>query len=75
MLKIFLLLVAWFILFAISWPLAILVLVLTPLAWLITLPFMLVLFLLRGLWVFFKALILAPAYLLGWRPRGQARAV
>ncbi len=75
MLKIFLLLVAWFILFALSWPLAILVLLLTPLAWLITLPFMLTLFLLRGVWVFLKALILTPAYLLGWRPRGQARAV
>ncbi|HAU68478.1 MAG: hypothetical protein P8I38_11445 [Arenicella sp.] len=68
MLKIFFILVAWCILFALSWPLAILVIVFTPLAWLITLPFLILAFVLRGAWALIKGILLAPAYLLGWRP-------
>jgi hypothetical protein len=50
------LLVAWFLLFAVAWPLAVLVLLLAPLIWLVALPFRLVgvvfeaLFALRVFW-------------------------
>ena len=37
--KVMLLLLAWLILLALSWPLAILVFVLAPLVWLVALPF------------------------------------
>ena len=58
-------LVAWFLLLVLCWPLAILVLVLWPLAWLIALPFRLVGITFEAVFAFFRALLRLPARLLG----------
>jgi hypothetical protein len=65
--KILIVLIAWFILLAIAWPLAILVLVLFPILWLLSIPFRIVGALLEGLVALVKALLLLPARLLGYR--------
>ena len=58
---------AWFILLAICWPLALLVLLLWPLLWLISIPFRIVGYVLGGMLAFVKALFFLPARLLGAR--------
>ena len=54
-------LILWLILFAISWPLALAVLVLYPVVWLISLPFRVVGITVEGLFEFLRALISFPA--------------
>ena len=66
--------VAWCILFVLCWPVALLVLVLWPLAWLLALPFRLVGITFTALFAFLQALLFLPARLLDWRPR-QAHSV
>jgi hypothetical protein len=66
--KTLLVLVCWFVLFALSWPLALLVLVLWPIAWLVCLPFRLVGMSVAALFSFLRALLFLPARLLGARP-------
>jgi hypothetical protein len=63
--KTLLVMLAWCILFVLSWPIALLVLVLFPLFWLIALPFRLVGFTLSAVFAFLKALLFLPARLLG----------
>jgi len=58
----------WLLLFVVCWPIAILALVLWPLAWLLTLPFRLVGIAVEGVFAFLKALFMLPARLLGARP-------
>ena len=65
--KAFLVLVLWCMLFVLSWPLAILALVLFPLVWLILLPFRLVWISAEAVVALFKAIIFLPARLLGYR--------
>jgi hypothetical protein len=59
----------WLLLFFLCWPLAVLALVLYPLAWLLLLPFRLVGLAVEGVFEFLRALFLLPARLLGARPR------
>ena len=66
--KILVALIAWFILLAVAWPLAIIVLVLFPILWLLSIPFRIVGALLEGLVALLKAIFLLPARLLGHRP-------
>lgn len=66
--KILLVLIAWFILLAVAWPLAIVALVLFPILWLLSIPFRIVGALLEGLVALVKAIFLLPARLLGYRP-------
>lgn len=54
-------LIAWLVLLAISWPLAVAVLVLYPLVWLLSLPFRVVGITVDGLFEFLRALIRFPA--------------
>lgn len=61
--------VAWCILFVLCWPLAILALVLWPVAWLIALPFRLIGVTFSALFALLQALLQLPARLLGWRPQ------
>ena len=61
-------LIAWCILLAVAWPLAIVVLVLFPVLWLLSIPLRIVGALLGGLVALVKALFLLPARLLGHRP-------
>lgn len=60
--------VLWLILLAISWPLALLALVLLPIAWLLTLPFRLVGISVRGVFDLIDELFKLPARVLRGRP-------
>ncbi|MFL6603124.1 MAG: hypothetical protein ACJ8R9_17590 [Steroidobacteraceae bacterium] len=60
-------LVAWFLLLALCWPLAVLALVLWPLAWLISLPFRLLGITFEALFALLRAILMLPARLLGYR--------
>lgn len=55
----------WLLLFAISWPLALLALLLWPVAWLLTLPFRLVGIVVDGIFSLLRALVMLPSRLLG----------
>jgi hypothetical protein len=65
--KALILCVAWCILLVISWPLALVVLVLAPLLWLVSLPFRLLGICVGAMFAFLKALLFLPARLLGYR--------
>ena len=62
-----LLLLAWFILFAVSWPLALLALVVWPLVWLISLPLALIGMGVEAVFVLIKTVLYLPARILGHR--------
>ena len=63
----FLVIVLWCILFLLSWPIALLALVLFPFVWLILLPFRLVFVSVEAVFALFKAIIFLPARLLRGR--------
>ena len=65
--KALILFVAWCILLALSWPVALLALVLLPLVWLLSLPFRLVGISVAALFALLKSLLFLPARLLGYR--------
>lgn len=65
--KVLLLVVGWFILFVLSWPLAILLLILAPLVWLVSLPFRLLGLVVGALLALVKTLLFLPARVLGYR--------
>lgn len=58
-------LLLFLILFVLSWPLALLALLLYPLVWLLLLPFRLVGIAVEGVFELLRALVLLPARLLG----------
>ncbi len=60
-------LILWLLLAAISWPLALLVLVLWPVVWLLLLPFRLLGIAVDGVFGLVRALVTLPARLLGGR--------
>jgi hypothetical protein len=66
--KLLILFLLWCILFVLCWPLALLVLVASPLVCLLTLPFWLLGVCVGGVFAFLKALLFLPARVLGWRP-------
>jgi hypothetical protein len=57
--------ILWLILLWISWPLALLALVLYPVVWLVLLPFRLIGIAVEGVFELLKAIIMLPAKLLG----------
>ena len=59
--------VAWCILFVLSWPVALVVLVLLPLVWLIALAFRLVGICVGAVFALLKSILFLPARLLGYR--------
>ena len=59
--------VAWCVLLAVAWPLALLILVLWPLLWLLSLPFRFLGVCVDALLAFVKALLFLPARILGHR--------
>jgi hypothetical protein len=65
--KALLLFVAWCILFVLSWPLALLALVLFPLVWLLSLPFRLVGLTVGAVFALLKAVLFLPSRMLGHR--------
>jgi hypothetical protein len=60
-------LVAWFLLLILCWPVAVLALVLWPLAWLISLPFRLLGITFDAVFALLRAILMLPARLLGHR--------
>jgi hypothetical protein len=60
-------LVAWFLLLVLCWPVALLALVLWPLAWLISLPFRLLGITFEAVFALLRAILMLPARLLGHR--------
>ncbi|HEX4644226.1 MAG TPA: hypothetical protein VH598_01315 [Verrucomicrobiae bacterium] len=67
--KVLILFVAWCILFVLSWPLALLALIVAPLIWLLLLPFRLVFLCVEALFALIRGLLFLPARLLGCRSR------
>lgn len=62
-----LIVLVWCLLFAVAWPLAILLVVLLPLLWLLSIPFRIFGIVLGAVLAFIKALLFLPARLLGHR--------
>jgi hypothetical protein len=62
-------LLVWLLLLIVSWPLALLALILYPFIWLLSLPFRLVGITLEAVFAFLKALLFLPARVLGGSPR------
>ena len=69
--KALILFVAWCILLALCWPLALLALVLFPLVWLLSLPLRLLGLTIHAAFALVSALLFLPARLLGGRPSGR----
>ena len=61
------LMIAWLLLMAVAWPVALLALFLLPVLWLLALPFRLVGVVVDAVFAFIGALLLLPARLLGYR--------
>lgn len=74
MMKAFILFIAWCVLFAISWPIALVSLILFPMVWLLLIPFRLVRIAVEAVFALIRTLLFLPARLLGWRrSEGHAR--
>ena len=65
--KSLILFVGWCILLVLSWPVALLALLLFPLVWLVTLPFRLLGLTFEALLALISAILFLPARLFGWR--------
>jgi hypothetical protein len=61
-------LLLWCLLFAVSWPLALMALILWPVFWLVCLPLRIVGIGVGAVFALLKAVLLLPARLLGQRP-------
>ncbi len=67
--KVLIFVLAWLILLFICWPLALLVLLLAPLLWLISLPFRLLGICIEATFALIRGLLMLPARILGVRGR------
>ncbi len=65
--KVLLFFVGWCLLFVLSWPIALLALVLAPAVWLLSLPLRLLGLTLHAIFALLHSVLLLPARLLGWR--------
>jgi hypothetical protein len=65
--KVLLFFVGWCLLFVLSWPLALLALLLAPLVWLLSLPLQLIGITVGAVFALLRAVLMLPARLLGWR--------
>jgi hypothetical protein len=72
--KVLILFIGWCILFALSWPLAVVALVLLPIVWLISLPLRLVAITVQALFALIRALLFLPARLFGRRKKCECQA-
>ena len=67
-------LVGWSLLLILCWPLAVLVLVMWPVIWLLSLPFRLVGITFEALFALLRALLFLPARVLGYRETSSSRS-
>jgi hypothetical protein len=65
--------IAWFLLLVLCWPLAILALVLWPLLWLLSLPFRLLGITFEAVFALLRAVLFLPARVLGHREASARR--
>lgn len=65
--KVLVFFVGWCILFVLSWPIALAVLVLAPFIWLLSLPFRLIRLCIAALFALVKSVLFLPARLFGYR--------
>lgn len=65
--KLLILFVAWCILLVLAWPVALIVLLLAPVVWLISLPFRLVGICISATFALIRSLLFLPARLFGYR--------
>ena len=65
--KLLMLILGWGLLLVLCWPLALLVLVLFPVVWLVSLPFRLIGITVEAVFALIRALLFLPARLLGGR--------
>jgi hypothetical protein len=66
--RVLIFLVGWCLLFVLCWPLALLVLILAPVIWLLSIPFRLLAICVHAVFVLVRAILFLPARLLGGRP-------
>ncbi|KFN49091.1 hypothetical protein [Arenimonas composti] len=66
--KVLLIAICWCLLFVLAWPLALLVLVLWPVFWLVSLPFRALGIAVDAVFALLRAVLFLPARLFGWRP-------
>jgi hypothetical protein len=66
--KVMFVIIAWFLLLVLCWPLAVLALVLWPLLWLLSLPFRLLAISFDAVFALLRAVLFLPARVLGHRP-------
>ena len=59
----------WLILLFVSWPLALLAIIVYPFIWLVLLPFRIVGIAVDGVLTLLKSLVMLPARILGGKPR------
>jgi hypothetical protein len=62
-----LIVLVWCLLFAVAWPLALLLVFVLPILWLLSIPFRIFGIMLGAVLAFLKALLFLPARLLGYR--------
>jgi hypothetical protein len=67
--RFFLVLIGWFLLFALCWPLALLLIVVAPLLWLLWLPFRFLGLTIEAVFALVRAIFMLPARLLGHKER------
>lgn len=73
--KTLLVIVAWCILLTLCWPLAIVVIVLWPFLWLLSLPFRAVAITFDAMFALVRAILFLPARLLGYRGGSTGRTL
>jgi hypothetical protein len=61
-------LIAWFVLLVLCWPLAVVALFMWPIVWLLLLPFRLVGMTFEAVFALLRAILFLPARVLGYRP-------
>ena len=66
--KALLLFTAWLVLLAVSWPLALIALILMPLLWLLSIPLLVIGIAVSAVLALIKAVLFLPARMLGYRP-------
>jgi ABC-type multidrug transport system fused ATPase/permease subunit len=65
--KVLLLFIAWCVLFALSWPIALLALIAAPIVWLLSLPLRLIGVCVESILALLRAVLMLPARVLGHR--------
>jgi len=65
--KFLILVIAWGILFVLSWPLALLALIVLPVLWVISLPIRLIITVIEAVLALIRTLLFLPARLLGFK--------